>query len=70
VCESPDVEHDEAFDDGLWLLSECGRCGHRWTAGPLAGPLPAVAQVRPVRLDDQEGQALRALRVEGLVGAA
>jgi hypothetical protein len=58
VCESPELETDEAFDDGLWLLSECGRCGHRWTAGPFAGPTPAVAQVRPVRL------------VEGLVGAA
>jgi ribosomal protein L37AE/L43A len=48
LCGSDDVLSDEALDGGLWLLGECGRCGHRWTAGPFAGPTPAPAQVRPV----------------------
>lgn len=48
LCGSPDVQADEAHDGGLWLLGECGRCGHRWTAGPFDGPLPAPAMVRPV----------------------
>ena len=48
LCGSGEIESDEAFDDGLWLLGECGRCGHRWTAGPFDGPTPAPARVRPV----------------------
>jgi hypothetical protein len=48
LCGSSDVRADEAHDGGLWLLGECGRCGHRWTAGPFDGPLPAPAMVRPV----------------------
>jgi len=48
ICASDAVETDEAFDRGLWLLSECGRCGHRWTAGPLQAPNPVPARVRPV----------------------
>ena len=47
VCGSPDIEADEAVHRGLWLLGECGRCGHRWTAGPFAGPLPTPAILRP-----------------------
>jgi hypothetical protein len=48
VCGSPDIAADEVLHRGLWLLGECGRCGHRWTAGPFAGPLPAPAILRPV----------------------
>jgi hypothetical protein len=48
LCGSDDVASDEAHDGGLWLLGECGRCGHRWTAGPFDGPTPAPARVRPV----------------------
>ena len=48
LCGSGEIASDEAFDDGLWLLGECGRCGHRWTAGPFDGPTPAPARVRPV----------------------
>jgi hypothetical protein len=48
LCGSEDVATDEAVDGGLWLLGECGRCGHRWTAGPFDGPTPAPARVRPV----------------------
>ena len=48
VCGSSDVAADEAVHNGLWLLGECGRCGHRWTAGPFDGPLPAPASLRPV----------------------
>lgn len=48
VCGSPDIVADEALHNGLWLLGECGRCGHRWTAGPLDGPLPAPASLQPV----------------------
>jgi hypothetical protein len=48
LCGSDDVVSDEAVDRGLWLLGECGRCGHRWTAGPFDGPTPAPARVRPV----------------------
>src|SRR5690606_5970309 len=47
LCGSDDVVADEAIHRGLWLLGECGRCGHRWTAGPFDGPLPAPARVRP-----------------------
>lgn len=47
LCGSADVTADEAHDGGLWLLGECGRCGHRWTAGPFDGPLPVPAIVRP-----------------------
>ncbi len=48
VCGSPDIAADEALHNGLWLLGECGRCGHRWTAGPFDGPLPAPASLQPV----------------------
>ncbi len=48
VCGSPDIAADEAMHEGLWLLGECGRCGHRWTAGPFDGPLPAPARSRPL----------------------
>jgi hypothetical protein len=48
LCGSAEVRADEALDSGLWLLGECGRCGHRWTAGPFDGPTPAPARVRPV----------------------
>ncbi len=48
LCGSDEIASDEAFDGGLWLLGECGRCGHRWTAGPFAGPTPAPARVRPL----------------------
>lgn len=48
VCGSPEVDADEAMHNGLWLLGECGRCGHRWTAGPFDGPLPAPARLRPL----------------------
>jgi len=48
VCGSPEIVSDEAHHGGLWLLGECGRCGHRWTAGPFDGPTPAPAIVRPV----------------------
>lgn len=48
LCGSDDVMADEAVHRGLWLLGECGRCGHRWTAGPFDGPLPAPAMVRPL----------------------
>jgi hypothetical protein len=47
LCGSDEIVSDEAFDRGLWLLGECGRCGHRWTVGPLDGPTPAPAIVRP-----------------------
>jgi hypothetical protein len=46
VCGAGEVAADEAFDGGLWLLAECGRCGHRWTAGPFAGPTPVPAVLR------------------------
>jgi hypothetical protein len=48
LCGSDHVASDEAVDGGLWLLGECRRCGHRWTAGPFDGPTPAPARVRPL----------------------
>jgi hypothetical protein len=57
VCASLEVETDEVFDRGLWVLSECGRCGHRWTAGPFDGPTPAPARVRPVPPPSQDAVA-------------
>jgi len=48
LCGSHEIVSDEAVDRGLWLLGECVRCGHRWTAGPFDGPTPAPARVRPV----------------------
>lgn len=48
LCGSAEVQTDEADHGGLWLLGECARCGHRWTAGPFDGPVPVPAMVRPV----------------------
>ena len=46
VCGGSDVAIDEVFERGLWLLSECRRCAHQWTEGPLGSPRgPAVCAV-------------------------
>ena len=46
-CGSRDVCTDEVYERGLWRLSECTRCHHRWTEGPIGGgPLRVV---RPAR---------------------
>jgi len=55
LCGSAEVTSDEAHHGGLWLLGECGRCGHRWTAGPFDGPLPVPAIVRPQPPAPEEG---------------
>lgn len=55
LCGSDEIASDEAFDRGLWLLGECGRCGHRWTVGPFDGPTPAPARVRPLPVTPEEG---------------
>ena len=59
VCGSPEIAADEVLHGGLWLLGECRRCGHRWTAGPFDGPLPAPASLRPLTaaFDDEDFEA-------------
>jgi hypothetical protein len=54
VCGAQELSTDEVFERrGLWLLGECGRCGHRWTAGPFgATPAPAMVRPPPVEEDD------------------
>lgn len=46
VCGSSVVQHDEVFDGGRVILSECNRCRHRWTQ---ARPVPAAAQLLRAR---------------------
>jgi len=56
VCGASDVAIDEVFERGLWLLSECRRCEHQWTKGPLGSPRgPIVRAVAAV--PDQQAAA-------------
>jgi hypothetical protein len=41
VCGSKAIQHDEVFDTGRLILSECRRCQHRWTR---ASPIPVASQ--------------------------
>jgi hypothetical protein len=45
VCGSDQVAVDEVWERGLWLLSQCRRCGDRWTEGPLGAPIGPRARV-------------------------
>jgi len=42
ICGFTEVRTDEVIDRGVVLLSECPRCEHRWTEGPLAQPKAVV----------------------------
>jgi hypothetical protein len=44
ICGGGDVAVDEVVERGLWLLSECRRCRHQWTAGPFGGPRGPIAR--------------------------
>jgi hypothetical protein len=46
VCGSTSIQHDEVFDRGRLILSECDRCQHRWTR---AHPISAARKVVRVR---------------------
>ena len=53
VCGGSDVESDEVFERGLWLLHECRRCQHQWTDGPLGSPRGPVARAIAIPADQQ-----------------
>ncbi len=53
VCSGADVAIDEVFERGLWLLSECRRCQHQWTEGPLASPRGPVVRAVAAAVDQQ-----------------
>jgi hypothetical protein len=46
VCGGEDVAIDAVYEHGTWLLSECRRCRHQWTEGPLGGPRGSLARSR------------------------
>jgi len=57
VCGGSDVAIDEVFERGLWLLSECRRCEHQWTEGPLGSPRGAVVRAVAAASDPQAAAA-------------
>lgn len=57
VCGGSDVATDEVFERGLWLLSECRRCQHQWTEGPLVNARGAVVRAVAARVDQHVAAA-------------
>ena len=57
VCGDSDVAIDEVFERGLWLLSECRRCAHQWTEGPLGSPRGPVVRAVAAASDPQAAAA-------------
>ena len=57
VCGGSDVAIDEVFERGLWLLSECRRCAHQWTEGPLGSPRGPVVRAVAAASDPQAAAA-------------
>jgi hypothetical protein len=57
VCGGSDVAIDEVFERGLWLLSECRRCQHQWTEGPLGSPRGPVVRAVAAATDPQAAAA-------------
>ncbi len=57
VCGGSDVAIDEVFERGLWLLSECRRCQHQWTEGPLGSPRGPVVRAVAAASDQQAAAA-------------
>lgn len=48
VCGSSAIQHDEVFDTGRLILSECGRCKHRWTRSSAIPVAPQVIRMSRV----------------------
>lgn len=57
VCGGADVAIDEVFERGLWLLSECRRCQHQWTEGPLGGSREPVVHAVAAANDQRAAAA-------------
>jgi uncharacterized Zn finger protein len=54
VCGCSEIRTDEVVEDGIVLLAECPRCGHRFTqrvasapARPLHARAPVVREIAP-----------------------